>query len=70
MIFLTLTIGIPNEEVDGIKAIILQEFRMEIGISVGKKTSRLHLLMINEKSKACDKILTTQRLYADHSMMG
>ena len=57
MIFLTLTVGIPNGEADGIK--------WKTGISVGKKTSRLHLLMINEQSKACGKILTTQRLYAD-----
>jgi len=38
---------------------------METGISIGKKASRLHLLMINELVKACGKILTTQRLYAD-----
>lgn len=48
MIFLTLMVGIPNGEADGIRAIVLQEFRMETGISVGKKASRLHLLMINE----------------------
>ena len=43
MIILTLMVGIPNGEVDGIRVIILQEFRMETGISVGKKASRLQL---------------------------
>ena len=65
MIFLTLMVGIPNGGADAFRAIILQEFQIETRISVGKKASRLHLLMINEQSKACGKILTTQRLYAD-----
>jgi hypothetical protein len=29
MIFLTLTVGIPNGEADGIRAINLQEFQMQ-----------------------------------------
>lgn len=47
MIFLTLMVGIPKGEADGIRAIVHQEYRMETGISVGKETSRLQLLMIN-----------------------